>query len=120
MAARVGRSTWAIVAAAVVGASLLLAWSLTFGTGTAPSGTGEDLSEGRGGGNEVVEELSEQTEERLDALEQANADGVRWRVQTAAVAAAAPTPGWAGEQVADPATDDWEPAIAADPAAPYV
>jgi BNR repeat-like domain len=120
MAARVGRSTLAIVAAAVVGALLLLAWSLTFGTAAEPSGAGEDLSEGRGGGNEVVQELSEQTEERLEALEEANAEGVRWRVRTAAVVAAAPTPGWAGEQVADPAADDWEPAIAADPTAPYV
>src|SRR5919106_927469 len=31
-----------------------------------------------------------------------------------------PEPGWAGEQVVNPGTDDWEPAIAADPNAPYV
>jgi hypothetical protein len=116
----VGRGTWAIVAAAAVGALLLLAWSLTFGSGAESSGTERDLSEGRGGGNEVVEELSEQTDERLEAIEEAKAEGIRWRVRTKAIAAAAPTPGWAGETVADPATDDWEPAIAADPSAPFV
>jgi hypothetical protein len=31
-----------------------------------------------------------------------------------------PTSGWLGSQVLDPATDDWEPAVATDPAAPYV
>ena len=120
MAARAGRGTWAVAAVAVAGALLLLAWSLMSGRDPLARPAGEDLSEGRGGGNEVVEELSEQTNERLEALEEANAEGVGWRVRTRAVAAAAPTPGWAGEQVADPAADDWEPAIAADPSAAFV
>jgi len=109
------------VAAAAVAALLLLAWSLTSGSVSGSSrDAGEDLSEGRGGGNEVLQELSEQTDERLEAIEEAKAEGIRWRVRTKAIAAAAPTPGWVGETVADPATDDWEPAIAADPSAPFV
>src|SRR5512132_1374683 len=105
-------------AASVVGA-LLLAWVLVRVLDPAPSGGGEPQA--RGGGSEVEEELSEQTEERLEALEQANEQGVRWQVRTkAAAASAAPAPGWAGERVADPVADDWEPAIAADPAAPFV
>jgi hypothetical protein len=85
----------------------------------APSGGGEPQA--RGGGSEVEEELSEQTAERLEALEEANEQGVRWQVRTkAAAASAAPAPGWAGERVADPVADDWEPAIAADPRAPFV
>jgi hypothetical protein len=121
MAARVGRGTWAVVAAAAIGALLLLAWNLTSGSVSEPSrDASENLSEGRGGGNEVLEELSEQTDERLEAVEEAKAEGIRWRVQTKAIAAAAPTPGWAGETVADPVKDDWEPAIAADPSAPFV
>jgi hypothetical protein len=97
----------------------LLAWVLVRALDPAPSGGGEPQA--RGGGSEVEEELSVQTEERLEALEQANERGVRWQVRTkAAAASAAPAPGWAGERVADPVADDWEPAIAADPAAPFV
>ncbi|MDP9331044.1 MAG: glycoside hydrolase [Actinomycetota bacterium] len=31
-----------------------------------------------------------------------------------------PAPGWVGERVVNPVTDDWEPAVAADPNSPYV
>ena len=116
MSARAARRT--AFAASVVGV-LLLAWVLVRALDPAPSGGGEPQA--RGGGSEVEEELSEQTEERLEALEQANEQGVRWQVRIkAAAASAAPAPGWAGERVADPVADDWEPAIAADPAAPFV
>jgi hypothetical protein len=105
-------------AASVVGV-LLLAWVLVRALDPAPSGRGEPQA--RGGGSEVEEELSEQTEERLEALEEANEQGVRWQVRTKAAAASAePAPGWAGERVADPVADDWEPAIAADPTRPFV
>jgi hypothetical protein len=116
MSARAARRT--AFAASVVGV-LLLAWVLVRTLDPAPSGGGEPQA--RGGGSEVEEELSEQTAERLEALEEANEQGVRWQVRTkAAAASAAPAPGWAGERVADPVADDWEPAIAADPRAPFV
>jgi hypothetical protein len=116
MSARAARRT--AFAASVVGV-LLLAWVLVRTLDPAPSGDGEPQA--RGGGSEVEEELSEQTAERLEALEEANEQGVRWQVRTkAAAASAAPAPGWAGERVADPVADDWEPAIAADPSAPFV
>jgi hypothetical protein len=116
MSARAARRT--AFAASVVGV-LLLAWVLVRALDPAQSGGGEPQA--RGGGSEVEEELSEQTAERLEALEEANEQGVRWQVRTKAAAASAePAPGWVGERVADPVADDWEPAIAADPTAPYV
>jgi hypothetical protein len=116
MSARAVRRT---AFAASVLAVLVLAWVLVRTLDPAPSGGREPQA--RGGGSEVEEELSEQTEERLDALEEANEQGVRWQVRTkAAAASAAPAPGWVGERVADPVADDWEPAIAADPTAPFV
>ena len=79
MSARAARRT--AFAASVVGV-LLLAWVLVRALDPAPSGGGEPQA--RGGGSEVEEELSEQTEERLEALEQANEQGVRWQVRTKA------------------------------------
>ena len=67
-----------------------------------------------------VEERLEQkltTELRLDALHEAKAEGTFGRRQQVILAAA---PGWAGEQLMNAPTDDWEPAIAADPNAPFV
>jgi len=72
--------------------------------------------EERGGENEAAEQ-EESTEKRLEALAKAKAEG-RFGKRLAIVAAAAP--GWAGEQVVDATQDDWEPAIAADPNAPFV
>ena len=116
MSARAARRT--AFAALVIGA-LLLTWVLA--RPNDPSPAAGDEPPARGGGSEVEQELSEQTGERLEALEEANEQGVRWQVRTrAAAVAAAPAAGWAGERVADPVTDDWEPAIAADPAAPFV
>ena len=80
-----------------------------------PNSVAEELV--RGGEPEVEEELAEQTSKRLDALEEADAQGIGWRARSVD---ATPAPGWVGEQVADPNGDDWEPAIAADPNAPYV
>ena len=106
------------VVAAAVAVVLLLVWFVV--TTPRPGASGGE-GEPRGGGSEVEEELSEATEERLDALTEANEQGIRWQVRTkVAAAAAAPASGWAGERVADPLVDDWEPAIAADPSAPFV
>ena len=86
------------VDAAAVAVVLLLVWFMV--TTPRPDASGGE-GEPRGGGSEVEEELSEATEERLEALTEANEQGIRWQVRTkVAAAAAAPAPGWAGE-VAD-------------------
>jgi hypothetical protein len=72
--------------------------------------------EERGGENEAQEQ-AESTEKRLEALREARAAGT---FGTRQAIAAAPSIGWAGEQLMNATTDDWEPAIAADPNAPYV
>jgi hypothetical protein len=105
---------------------------LTMGGGTAaaPSGRAATESdaegagveggaaEGKGekGGSSEAEEEAQLTQERLDAWRAAKTAGT---VRVKAAPAAPPT-GWAGEQVISPTADDWEPAIAADPHAPYV
>jgi hypothetical protein len=69
-----------------------------------------------GGAGELQEE-GEALQERIDAFAEAQANG------TAGIAgpvASNPAAGWTGERVVDATTDDWEPAIAADPNGPYV
>jgi hypothetical protein len=81
----------------------------------APTGN-QGLGRAPGG----VEERLEQrltTDMRLDALREAKADGTFGRREQVVAAAA---PGWAGEQLMNVGTDDWEPAVAADPNAPFV
>ena len=109
----------AAVAALIVAGMLMSAGRLGgAGQRAAGSDTGEGSAGARAGGNEVQQELSDQTLERLNAISEADAQGVNWRVSS--VKSANPASGWVGEQVADPNTDDWEPAIAADPNGPYV
>jgi hypothetical protein len=64
-----------------------------------------------------VAEEAHLTQERLDALAQALANGT---FGAATPVANHPAPGWYGEQLLNPKPDDWEPAAAADPKAPYV
>jgi hypothetical protein len=69
------------------------------------------------GGESGDPDGGEGTVERLEALEEAKREG------TFGVDATIPrtaTVGWAGERVVARHYDDWEPAIAADPNAPYV
>ena len=69
------------------------------------------------GSNPEAQEQAEATELRLEALAEARANG------TLGVADRVPhrtATGWRGETVFDPKTDDWEPAVAADPSGPYV
>lgn len=83
----------------------------------AGSGQGRGEEGGRGGLAEELEEQTEGTEHRLEALAAAKSKGTfgkKVRVR------AAPVAGWAGERVVDVTADDWEPAIAADPNAPFV
>jgi len=67
--------------------------------------------------NPEKEEQQEQAEERREAFERAVRAGKAGSEQAIVLAAAA---GWAGESLMDAAADDWEPAVAADPAAPWV
>src|SRR4051794_37263384 len=79
-------------------------------------GTEVEGGEEEGGATEAEREANG-TAARIEAWREAKANGTL-RVNTAAPAA--PATGWAGEQVLSPSADDWEPAIAADPNAPYV
>ena len=100
-----------IAAIATVAALTIVAAAIGFSTtsGSPPVG-------GRGGASEKLEQR-ETTEMRLDALARA-VDRGRFASSDQVVAAAAA--GWRGAQPMDLAFDDWEPAIAADPNAPYV
>jgi hypothetical protein len=69
------------------------------------------------GGNPDAQEEADALQERIEALHQAKAGGTFGVAQSLT---SHPAPGWSGEHVVDPKTDDWEPAIAADPNAPYV
>jgi hypothetical protein len=84
----------------------------------APTATDADGGEGVEELNEEAEEQAESTEKRTEAFEAAERAGRTGQQRPAGVTAAAP--GWAGEFPMDTQWDDWEPAIAADPAAPYV
>ena len=78
--------------------------------------------------DEEREEQAEGTELRVEAWEKAEREGKAgqngkrtYLKAAAAGGAAAPAlPAWVGEIPIDPSADDWEPAIAADPSAPYV
>jgi hypothetical protein len=72
--------------------------------------------EGRAGNQEVQEEAN-LTQERLDALAAARANGTFGASTTITNSPAA---GWRGERLLNAGTDDWEPAVAADPNDPYV
>ena len=96
----------------------VLALSLSFGVfGDRTSSRSEAATEAARGANPEAEEQAETTQEHLEAIADAKAAG------TFGVAAQVPhrvAPGWVGETVFDPNVDDWEPAVATDPSAPYV
>ncbi|HEX5467804.1 MAG TPA: sialidase family protein [Gaiellaceae bacterium] len=78
----------------------------------------EAEAEARAGGEEAEgEEEEEETAERLEALAEAKASG---KFGAKVAATETPAEGWVGSQVLNPATDDWEPAVATDPKSPYV
>jgi hypothetical protein len=78
--------------------------------------SGDPDAEARAGNNESQEE-GNLTAGRLDALAAAKATG---KFGGKAAATTTPATGWVGSKLLNPATDDWEPAVAADPKAPYV
>jgi hypothetical protein len=84
--------------------------------------TDAPAEEARGGpdaadANPEAEELAEIAHERNEAFERAKQAGKTGQSRPAAAVAA---PGWTGEIPFDTQWDDWEPAIATDPHAPYV
>jgi hypothetical protein len=104
-------------AAPALGLALsLVAAACTGGTGSSPdhARAPEALD---GGLQEEIGQQAETTQERLEALLRARAAGTLGVIERIV---RAPAPGWAGEQIVDPTGDDWEPAIAADPNAPFV
>jgi hypothetical protein len=82
-----------------------------------PSAETADNGEARASNVEVDNEQNV-TAERLDALAQARSDGTFGGTGQATITH--PAPGWTGEQLIKPGADDWEPAVATDPNAPYV
>ena len=74
------------------------------------SGSGQE----RAGSGSVREQSV--TAQRLDALAKARANGA---FGARAVSTTSPANGWIGSRLLNPATDDWEPAVATDPNAPY-
>jgi hypothetical protein len=97
-----------VLAASTVGAAFLL--------GNRSPGPGW----GGGPGPEKFEEAEEQretTELRLEALAKARTRGIAGKTGRID---RAPAPGWVGQQLMDPLGDDWEPAVAVDPNAPYI
>jgi len=100
--------------AAVIAIALLLA-ACTSEPARAPRArANEPVDEGL---EEELQEQAEQTQERIEALEAATEAGT---VGLTAEVTGTPTPGWAGERVVNETGNDWEPAIATDPNAPFV
>ena len=106
-----------LVFAAVLGPLRPLATADTPGGrgGAAQPDTGEELEEDDP--NEEAEEQGEGTEKRIQALEAAVREGRFGKAQATKGHAA---PGWGSQKVANATADDWEPAVAADPSAPWV
>ena len=101
----------AATAIATIAALTIIAAAVGFTTSRSAPPLG-----GRGGASEKLEQR-ETTEARLDALDRAVEDE-RFAASDEVVAAAAA--GWRGAEPMDLAFNDWEPAIAADPSAPFV
>ena len=103
----------AIVAVALT--AVVMSACTSSGTPSAPRARADEpVDEG------LTEEIAEQQEgidERTEALEEATAAGTVGIVEAIR---RDPSPGWAGERIVNRTGNDWEPAIAADPNAPYV
>ena len=106
--------------------ALIVFAMLSFGV---PDSSGQPGPLARAGVGAIAEtageaaEQAEGTEQRREALQAAVENGIAGQAGPLTYlkpAAAAPTAAWVGEKPADPSADDWEPAVAADPSAPYV
>jgi hypothetical protein len=87
------------------------------GTTSTAEEPGEQAADGEERGGSEVELEQQETADRLDAAAEARAAGTFGNLFAAT---SGPTAGWIGPQLMNPATDDWEPAVATDPNAPYV
>ena len=123
---RFGLLTGAVIAILVVG--LLGVWVTRPAEDPGPiakaglPATEADTNAG-GDANEERDEQGEGVEQRVEAWEEALREGRAGQAGKRAYlqgAAAPTTTGWAGEIPIDTMVDDWEPAIATDPHAPYV
>jgi predicted transcriptional regulator len=101
----------AVLSLAVISAAALFSASSLLSSAPPRGAEGHEK-----GGTAELAEQAERTQLRIEAWEAAKAAGTV-RVRRIASRAAV---GWAGEQVIHPTANDWEPAIAADPNAPYV
>ncbi len=129
---RFGILVGVIVALLCVG--LVGVWALNRPPADAPSElaragipvSAEDTTLNDPGVEEEREEQAEGADERVEAYEEANEHGTAGQsgklTYAKAGTGAAPAPGgtWVGEVPIDTTADDWEPAIAADPSAPWV
>jgi hypothetical protein len=106
----------AVVAAVVVSRARDSGQSGRAAQNASAAETRESGGRAEGGAAEVQEE-QEETAERLEALAEAKADGKFGGPVAATTDAAA---GWVGSRLLRRGTDDWEPATAADPDAPWV
>jgi BNR repeat-like domain len=99
--------------AAALAVAIGAALSQRTATTSAPPG---QAAAARAGSLEGQEE-DQVTEQRLEALAEARARGL---FGAKAAPTAQPAPGWVGSRLLNATADDWEPAVATDPAAPYV
>src|SRR5207244_758257 len=103
--------------------SVVVLVGVAIGVTRLPGATAPPAGEGRGGpaaaspDNQEAQEQQETTDQRNEAFAQAKAAGKTGQVRPANTK---PSAGWVGEVPYDTTWDDWEPAIAADPHAPYV
>ena len=86
-------------------------------TGNASTSQEQSAGEEGKGANPEAAEQSKTTDKRLEAVAAAKAAGTLGVDGTALQSS--PAAGWAGEYVVDAKADDWEPAVATDPSAPW-
>ena len=104
-------------AAIVIVALALAAAAITLAHSSAPSGRAAvPASPARGGSLEAQDE-GQLTAQRVDALVQALSRGT---FGAPAQQTTQPASGWVGSRLLSLNTDDWEPAVATDPKAPWV
>jgi hypothetical protein len=116
-ASRAARALVAIVSAAVLVFGIVAAYGVLRPPADAPLNPRGGPAAGQDESSEEAEEQAETTERRTEAFEEAKRAGKTGQVRPANAPAAR---GWVGEFPFDTTWDDWEPAIATDPKAPYV
>jgi BNR repeat protein len=114
-----------LFAGIVIGLTLLVSAVVIRATdskdkGSKPQAVAKAEGDEEGGARAGVEEAQEESEvtaSRLEALQAAKAAG---RFGAKVAATTAPAAGWVGSRALSSTFDDWEPAVATDPTAPYV